>query len=267
MAATEAVRALLLGHRGMLGHVVGRYLSEQGHRVVTTLARFSTEELPRFESALAGLEFDAIINCAARKTGTEAELFDVNAELPRWLVQRYPSAVLVQPSTDGVFSGRQGPYLVDQPTDAEDPYGLSKRRAEQALVGTRAVVLRCSIIGPELGPGTSLMSWLSQQTGEVTGYSDRLWNGITTLGWARLSASAVTGALGAGVHQPACSPAVTKAELLRIIAETYRLPVSVRSLASGAPSDRRLVPTLDLGPIAQQLVELAAWYPRGSRAP
>ena len=45
--------------------------------------------------------------------------------------------------------------------------------------------IRTSIIGPELRNKVSLMEWFFKQTGNVTGYANHYWNGITTLEWAK----------------------------------------------------------------------------------
>jgi dTDP-4-dehydrorhamnose reductase len=245
----------------MLGHVVVRYLGERGFVVATTEARFSHSDPTPFAEALASLTFDDIANCVGRKRGSEEELFEANAELPRWLVTRYQTGLLVHASSDGVFSGRQGPYALEATPDAEDPYGRSKRAAEAALRGRRAVVLRCSIVGPELGRATSLLSWLITQAESVTGYTDHLWNGITTLAWAKLCAAALERRLSPGLHQPACTTAVSKAELLTAVAKQFAATVSIDLSTSGHRVDRRLVPTFDAGPIEEQLRELADWYP------
>lgn len=254
----KTTRVLVLGHRGMLGHVVRRYLAQQGFRVCTVETRYSTQDQAAFRTALGTLSFDAIVNCAGRKA--DPGLFEINVELPRFLRQHWPNTLLVHPSSDGVFEGGAGPHaLVDEP-DATDAYGLSKVQAERALAGTHAVVLRCSIVGPELGLGHSLLAWLIRQKDSAVGFSDQLWNGVTTLDWARLCAEALVGHLALGIHQPGCSPAVSKAELLRELARFFAPSVEVTPVASGRPVDRRLLPSIDVGPISERLDELARWY-------
>jgi len=251
--------AFVLGHRGMLGHVVARWLAERGARVLTTERRHDGTMALAEEVARSGC--DAAVNCIA--TLAPGQMMAINGTWPQQLAMALVGrALLVQPSSDGVFSGAAGPYAAGAAPDAGDEYGLSKRLGElaAAVPGARACVLRCSIVGPELGEGRSLYAWLSRQRGTVTGFTDRLWNGITTLAWAQLCERAMAGELAPGLHQPACEPAVSKAELLRRIAAARGWSVAVEEADSGSPVDRRLVPTLGMGTIASQLEALVRWY-------
>jgi dTDP-4-dehydrorhamnose reductase len=193
-----------------------------------------------------------------------SELFRINALLPQLLAADSAERLLVQPSTDAVFSGASGPFAVTQKPDARDAYGLSKRLGERCLELGRSVVLRTSLVGPERGTTRSLLAWISTQREPVSGYTDQVWNGISTLGWARLCERALNGELHEGVHQPATEAAVSKYELLREIVETFALGVEVLPTNSAQPVDRRLVPTLVLPPIREQLEELRSWYGDGS---
>ena len=48
-------------------------------------------------------------------------------------------------------------------------------------------LLRGSIVGPERGEGKSLLNWfLSQNSNKVNGFIDHMWNGITTLNFAKI---------------------------------------------------------------------------------
>jgi dTDP-4-dehydrorhamnose reductase len=251
----------------MLGHVVQRYLEQQQYRVHVTDERFDPQSPNAFLESFRGISVDAIVNCLALRNGSPSELRSVNGVLPGLLTQAYPMALLVHPSTDGVFSGTAGPYAVTAPPDATDPYGTSKRLAERRVATSRSVILRCSVIGPELGPARSLLGWALNQTEPISGFVDQLWNGITTLSWAKLSDRALRGELASGLHQPASHPSVDKAELLSTILAVYGSANRVNRLASGRLIDRRLIPTLKVGPIEQQLVELRNWYDSAASKP
>jgi dTDP-4-dehydrorhamnose reductase len=94
----------------------------------------------------------------------------------------------------------------------------------------------------------------------VRGFTDELWNGVTTLFWAEACLRALRGETPPGVVQLGISQAVTKHELLALIAEVFELDVRVEGQASGRPLDRRLVPTETAAPLREQLVELRRWY-------
>jgi len=256
--------ALVLGHRGMLGHVVCRYLVEQGRRVEVLDERYAAGRELEFVSAAVACRTDAVVNCIGLATGSPAELVRVNGSLPQLLAARLGGRLLVQPSTDGVFSGRQGPYSPSARPDAEDAYGLSKRLGECCATLGTAVVLRSSLVGPEHGTARSLLGWLRDQAGTVRGFTDQLWNGVTTLCWAKVCARALDGALAPGVHQLGTEAAVTKCELLERLCETFELCVRVEPHASGRPIDRRLVPTERCPPLVEQLLEARRWYAAGT---
>ena len=69
--------------------------------------------------------------------------------------------------------------------DAKDLYGKSKMVGE--IEGTNKSLIRASIIGPEQSKGFSLMNWFLNNTQqEISGYKNHLWNGVTTLNFAKV---------------------------------------------------------------------------------
>ncbi len=260
----------VLGHRGMLGHVVARLFAEQGYEVVTSDARYSGSPHDALVHACAASSAQNVINCIGVRGGEQIYL--INGLLPQHLaVTLGPRRRLIHASSDGVFSGAQGPYSVETAPDALDPYGLSKRAGELSCRtgphGASVVVVRTSIVGPELiSPPRSLLGWLISARDNAAGYDDHLWNGITTLEWARAALRTVRGegGLGEGVHQLAPVAAITKFGLLELIAKIFGLSVTVRRTASGKSIDRRLIPTMICPPIGDQLEELRDWYCSGS---
>ena len=252
-----------MGHRGMLGHVVALVLAELGWRVRTTDERYNgTPDAPLME-AVRDSGCRLIVNCARatdESTGGVAML-QVNSLLPLHLAATAGEAgLLVHASSDAVFRpGSRRPSIEDSP-DAADGYGLSKRLGEACTSFCPTVVLRCSLIGPELGSARSLLERALTFQGPMHGYVDHRWNGITTLEWARLAHKALEGAIRPGIHHPACEPAVSKFELLSVVSEVFGRPSEVRRVQSGRPYDRVLEPTHPVGPISDQLEALRAWY-------
>ncbi len=254
------MRVLVLGQRGMLGHVVVRYLREVGHEVI---------EGGRYDGRIELGDVEAVINCAGVVRGTDG-LFLANALLPLHLAARLNGRLLVQPSTDCVFDGKQGWYGPDSRPDATDDYGLSKRLGEGCLAFPGVVVLRTSIVGP----GGGLLGWFLGQPGPVEGWTDHVWNGITTLAWAGLAADALAGGIGPGLHQPTTALKITKYDLLRLFGEVFHHPIEVLPKRTGAarsrrspssrhvsagPLDRSLAPTRFVPPLRDQLVALREW--------
>lgn len=134
------MRYLVLGPDGQLGRDFARVAADAGAAVEALDRRaLDLADPDAIEDALAGREFDVLVNGAAYTDVDGAETdcgpaFAVNARAPERLAAacRERGARLLQPGTDYVFDGAaDAPY---RPTDAPGPlnvYGASK------LVGER----------------------------------------------------------------------------------------------------------------------------------
>jgi dTDP-4-dehydrorhamnose reductase len=253
----------VLGHRGMLGAVVHRYLRERGHVVLHSETRYCGQPIDELVQEVVNSPAEAIVNCLGAIPASGAsgpEMMAANALLPVHLSSLLGGRLLIHASTDCVFDGRRGWYRADEPPNATDAYGLSKRVGEACVAAPNVVVLRTSIVGPPAGAGRGLLGWFLQAESPVDGWVDHIWNGITTLAWAELAADAVAGrGLGPGIHQPTTAGEVTKEELLRRFGEVFEHRIDVRPVRTGQACDRTLVPTTAMPPLGQQLIELRAW--------
>ena len=259
----------VLGHRGMLGHIVTRHLQEHGHRVIVSEERYTGHPTDPVIAEIAASRADVIVNCAGITTHrgvSDASMFVANTLLPLHIAAVLaPGQLFVHPSTDCVFDGQSGDYAVGDVPNATDPYGLSKRLGELARAGRDAsvVVLRTSIVGPELGTSRGLLAWFLAQAGPVSGWVDHRWNGITTLTWAQLCLAIARGeSLGPGLHQPTTEGAVTKLGLLQRFAEVFEHRIEILPVETGSPIDRTLRPSHPVPPLEDQLRELQAWMLR-----
>jgi dTDP-4-dehydrorhamnose reductase len=109
----------------------------------------------------------------------------INSIFPRELADECEKrgSKLIHITTDCVFSGKDGNYDEDSLHDALDGYGKSKSLGEPE----NCMVLRTSIIGPEIHRHVSLISWVQdQREEEINGFTNHLWNGITTLQYAKI---------------------------------------------------------------------------------
>ena len=72
-----------------------------------------------------------------------------------------------------------------------DQYGISKKKAADWIksTGSNTKMIKASIIGPELSQASSMLYWFlsNKDYTEVNGYTNHLWNGITTFYWAKFS--------------------------------------------------------------------------------
>ena len=256
------MRVCVLGHRGMLGHVVARYLGERGLEVLVLDRRFSPQADPAsWIGRINALRPHWCVNAIGIRSGPDLDA--TNHRLPAALSRHLPpSCSLVHASTDGVFRADAGACPPDRTPDAVDPYGLSKRSAEESLRRPNDHVVRTSLVGPEQDTRRGLLSWLEAQRGPIEGWTDRIWNGITTLEWARVCHSLMTGALhpAGRVVQPGFLPPVSKCQLLRTMAECWRWPVAIRAARAPSPVTRHLLPNAEVPDPVRQLETLRGWY-------
>ncbi len=132
--------------------------------------------------------FDYVINCIGgikQHSFTLEQFHLLNQVLPARLGLdcNLSGAKLIHVSSDCVFSGKKGNYNEEDVPDPTDAYGTSK------FVGERPdfeLVLRTSLIGEELHTCAGLIGWAKSQAGkEVNGFTNHIWNGITTKQFAK----------------------------------------------------------------------------------
>lgn len=125
---------------------------------------------------------DGVVNCigVTNRFSQQQPLiaYFMNSAFPHLLAQAYGSA-LIHITTDCVHNGNSGaPYTEQSIPSPTDLYGLTKMLGEPA---DRSLVLRTSIIGPEIAGFVSLLEWVRKQEGKtIAGYTNHLWNGVTT---------------------------------------------------------------------------------------
>jgi dTDP-4-dehydrorhamnose reductase len=160
-------KVLVLGHSGMLGHMVAKYLSDNNCDIVTCEYRYPSTQFKEFIKQFNG---DFIINCIGAIPQRTKD-FSINYELPIWL-DANANCKIIHPGTDCEMDS--------------DDYGISKKRARDYIVehSNQTKILKSSIIGPELNSNASLLEWFLSQTDLVYGYTNAMWNGNTTLEWA-----------------------------------------------------------------------------------
>ena len=212
------MKILVLGAEGMLGHKVVQAL--QGLDVVApkrsefdaTIDDIDTFRLPS----------DAyVVNCIGaipQKNKSSKDMTRLNVDLPHMLAKG-PQRV-IQIATDCVFTGSVGSYDEDSVKDSLDDYGLSKLKGE--VVSSNMMHVRSSIVGPELKHKVSLFEWLRNQPQDavITGYSNHLWNGVTTQAFAKVVRGVITQELfSSKVQHLVPSSIISKASLLELMAQ------------------------------------------------
>jgi len=121
-----------------------------------------------------------------------------------------------------VFSGVREHYCETDSHDALDVYGKTKSLGE--AYGESVHHLRCSIIGPEPKEHKFLLDWfLGQPEGStVNGFTNHLWNGVTTLQFAKICAGVIRENLELPhVQHVVPQGEITKYEMLRSLAFAF----------------------------------------------
>ena len=239
------MRVLVLGTTGLLGSAVFHVLSEKKDWLVFGTLR--TEEPKRFfapglirnmvvcvdvldQAELIKLfnqtKPDVVINCVSLakpllSAGCPLDIIPIYSLLPHRLAQlcSLAGARLVHISTDGVFSGSKGQYTEDDIPDARDLYGLSKLMGE--VIVPHAIMLRTSMLGPELQVANGLLAWFLSQQETCNCFSRVIFSGLPTVVLAKIIRDYVIPKPELfGVYHVAAEP-ISKFDLLKLIAEIY----------------------------------------------
>ncbi len=261
-------RVLVLGASGMLGSMVAAYLAEQETVSVRGTVRNPSiledcrQRIRRAEWSLLDArdegtwdpidDADWIVNAIGvikplihdEDAAEVASAIAVNSQFPFQLGMRAAAAGarVLQIATDCVYSGSKGLYSELDVHDALDVYGKTKSLGEARMSNVHH--LRCSIVGPERYPGRSLLAWfLSQPVGsQVRGFANHLWNGLTTLHFAKLCGAIISQDI-ALPHLQHVIPGgvVSKAELLQAFAGAFeRRDVTVEVVEADKAVNRTL---------------------------
>ena len=207
------IKVLVLGANGMLGKMVSLHLNSIKDINLSVTSRTKTEfieknfneEFFNFDltseyrenlKKILSNDFDTVINCIGVikpkidefNLNSINETIKTNSYFPLEL-QNFCNQLnirYIQIGTDCVYSGEGGKYTEDSFKDPKDLYGKSKVVGE--IEGLNKYIIRSSIIGPEKGKGFSLMNWfLNNEDNQVSGYKNHLWNGVTTLNFAKVA--------------------------------------------------------------------------------
>ena len=228
----------LLGHKGMLGHMVHKYLLGEGYKVTTTERRFPDKE---FKTVIKESSADVLINCIGAIPQRTTD-FNINWELPIWLDTHYGGKI-IHPGTDCEMD--------------DDDYGTSKRRAAYYILdeGKRTKILKASVIGPELKTNVSLLEWFLSRDGEIYGYTQAIWNGVTTLEWAKQCEILIKSWESSPILTVLSSDKNSKYELLKILQECYQKE-DVSILPKELGKDKTLQGSIRVQDIKDQIQEL-----------
>ena len=238
----------------MLGHIVLEKLYGKDTFEVFDITRKKDNRPNNFEcdvtnfdslfKIIKNIKPNYIINCigtlikGSSKDPSNAIL--INSALPHKLVQfsKAINAKFIHISTDCVFDGSKGSYIETDSKTAQDTYGLSKSLGE--INDNENLTLRTSIIGPELKKnGEGLFSWFINQKGEVNGFTESIWGGVTTLVLSDFIIKSIKDDLTGIIHVTNGEP-ISKFNLLNLIKQKFNLTNIKLVSVPGKKSDKSL---------------------------
>jgi dTDP-4-dehydrorhamnose reductase len=227
------MKILVLGSKGMAGHVMASYfMNKPKYDVIYTSRELNENSLyldvtdfNKIEEIIESKNPEIIINCVDilndHASNNPLLAFQINSLLPHQLAKltdRYQGK-LVHISTDCVFSGIKGDYIENDIPDGTSVYAQSKRLGE--IIDNKHLTIRTSITGPELKEdGIGLFSRFMKQNGEIKGYKKALWNGVTTLELAKATEKMIMHKV-TGLYHLGSETKVSKYELLKMIQKVF----------------------------------------------
>lgn len=259
---------IVLGHKGMLGQMIMAYFMDKVKKIITLNVRFDLENKWQFIDEIRKYPNALIFNAIGKikqKTDDDLELLMSNSILPLELHNHLlANQFLVHPSTDCVFDGNTHlPYRQINESDARDTYGWSKRLGELALQDRRrTLIFRVSIIGEDPTSNKGLLAWFLSQPAQskLKGFTNHLWNGITTLEWCKQVENYLIkknkNDKNGELIQLGTREHYSKFEMLKLFQEIYKTDFLIEPFETEKRIDRRLLPEIEVKNLTEQLVEM-----------
>ncbi len=270
------MRVLVIGCNGLIGHAIALYFKEQGHEVYgydPTTADFVPQAVGSYysgnqiEVAINQFKPEAIINCTAivnqAAEDDKAEAAYLNTYFPHLLerITAKTNIVVAHRSTDCIFSGAKGQYTLTDIPDATSFYARTKAVGE--LNNGKDITVRVSLIGPALKEDDgSLLNWYLCQRGNVNGFINAIWTGLTTLEYAKTIESLLQ-QKAHGVFQAAPQNPISKCQLITLFEKYFPggrtiVPVNNKRV------DKSLIPywgeyNIQIKDYEEQIVEMKQW--------
>ncbi|WP_418359205.1 dTDP-4-dehydrorhamnose reductase [Sphingobacterium detergens] len=181
------MKILLTGANGQLGSEIKDLSNNYSTDSFVFLDReeMPLDDLTKVREVLERLSPDLIVSAGAYtavdKAESEADLVDIInhqavAVMARWVVEN--DRKLIHISTDYVFQGNSSrPLKEEEPTDPINVYGLSKQRAEEAIIssGADAVIIRTAWVYSTYGANfVKTMIRLMTEKEEISVISDQI---------------------------------------------------------------------------------------------
>jgi dTDP-4-dehydrorhamnose reductase len=251
------LKVLVLGSTGLIGHQVFNYLVKTEKYELYNISyrkKLNNETIlcdvrnqDEFIVVVKSISPDVIINCIGiliqgANLDPKNAIF-INAYFPHSLMSLADelNSKLIHISTDCVFSGeKEMPYIEKDFKDGKDTYAKSKGLGE--IINDNHLTLRTSVIGPELkSDGEELFHWFMSQSGEINGYTEAIWSGVTTLILAKVVGWAIEHKI-TGLYHVTNNKSIDKYSLLNLIKKHTKKNISIIPLA-GKKTNKSFIDT------------------------
>jgi dTDP-4-dehydrorhamnose reductase len=233
-------KVLIIGSKGMAGHMIKNYLYDKPNIILGEIARGNVENAEKgiynidvtnlrdVEYSINNFNPDYIVNCIGilnkdAEASPDKAIF-LNSFFPHYLAKlaTASNSKLFHISTDCVFSGKSGNYETTSLKDGNGFYAQSKSLGE--VYYDNHLTVRTSIIGPEIKTnGIGLLHWfLRNQSVSIDGYKNALWTGVTTLQLAKSLYSFMFENNLSGIIHLTNNQKISKYELLLIFKKVFK---------------------------------------------
>jgi len=235
------ITVLILGHKGMLGHMLCKYLQQHNINIVYSNKRWPghiCKDIQNFKG-------DYIVNCMGaipQKTNN----FSVNYELPIWLDQNTTCKIIHVGTNSGLT----------------DEYSISKKQSLDWILSNskQTKIIQTSIIGPELTSNKNLFEWFMEQKTSADGYTNEMWNGITTLEWCKLCYKIIKKWDKYDILNIPYTDCISKYNLLYYIKESFNKCITIHKTVNNKNTNECIDGNIKLKDIKKQLTELKRFY-------
>jgi len=236
-------KILIIGSKGMAGHMLYTYLKEESDFEIIDIARGEDFFVPNYQIDVTNFKSlkdvldkenpDVVINCIGvlnndAETNPDKAIL-LNCYLPHFLAKAGDENKfkLIHISTDCVFNGKTGGYLENSFKDGIGFYAQTKALGE--VLSHKHLTFRTSIIGPELKEnGIGLFNWFMHQKNKIQGFTQAFWTGVTTLELAKAVKAAILQDL-TGLHHLVNEEKINKFDLLNLLKLTFNKDILIES--------------------------------------
>ncbi len=269
----EIVKIIILDSAGMAGHIISKYLKQfNQYKIIDVVFDENMQEhgnlldIGNTDSILEFLDFHKphfIINALRMLVNESSEephkAVYINSYFPRLLEAHYKTSntQIIHLSTDCVFSGEDGNYKEDSRKDGIGMYSTSRALGE--IDNDKDLTIRTSFIGPVITKKQEeLFDWFLMQEGEVKGYNNAFWTGVSTLELAINIERAITLGLS-GIYHMVPVNKISKYELLKVLKNVWGKDEIVLKSYSNSFVDKSLIDTrqiLEVSDYDKMFIEL-----------